>query len=96
MKQKWTHLINEKLVHNLPNSKSIRELCKIVFDNLDLDYKKYVRQNKKFLRPEELKYLRGDSKKAKKILKWKPEISFQEMIEEITEFWLNHYKAKTK
>jgi len=36
------------------------------------------------------------SKKAKKILKWKPEISFQEMIEEITEFWLNHYKAKTK
>ena len=76
-------------------SKSIRELCKIVFDNLDLDYKKYVRQNKKFLRPEELKYLRGDSKKAKKILKWKPEISFQEMIEEITEFWLNHYNAKT-
>ena len=76
------------------NTKSIRELCKIVFNNLDLDYKKYVRQNKKFLRPEELRYLRGDSRKARKILKWKPEISFEDMIEEITNFWLNHYRKK--
>ncbi len=76
------------------NTKSIRELCKIVFNNLDLDYKKYVRQDKKFLRPEELRYLRGDSRKARKILKWKPEISFEHMIEEITNFWLSHYRKK--
>ena len=72
-------------------TKSIRELCEIVFNNLDLDYKDHVRQNKKFLRPEELKYLRGDAKKARKILKWKPKISFEEMINEITNFWLDHY-----
>ncbi len=76
-------------------TKSIRELCKIVFNNLDLDYSKYVKQNKKYLRPEELKYLRGDSKKARKILKWKPEISFEKLITEITDFWLNHYNEKT-
>ena len=76
-------------------TKSIRELCEIVFNNLDLDYSKYIRQNKKYLRPEELKYLRGDSKKARKILKWKPEISFEQLITEITDFWLNHYNEKT-
>ena len=45
----------------------MKHLC----DNLNLDYRKYVRQQKKFLRPEELKYLRGDASKARKILNWK-------------------------
>ena len=98
---KAMHLI---LKHSKPDdfviasgyTKSIRELCEIVFSNLDLNYKKYVRQNKKFLRPEELKYLRGDARKARKILKWKPEISFEKMIKEITEFWLNYYNKDTK
>ena len=76
-------------------TRSIRQLCKIVFSNLDLDYKKYVKQHKKFLRPEELKYLRGDATKAKKILKWHPKISFEEMINEMTEFWLQYYNDKT-
>jgi GDPmannose 4,6-dehydratase len=75
-------------------TRSIRQLCKIVFSNLDLDYKKYIKQHKKFLRPEELKYLRGDASKAKKILKWKPEISFEQMIDEMTQFWLKYYNDK--
>ena len=76
-------------------TRSIRQLCKIVFSNLDLDYKKYIKQHKKFLRPEELKYLRGDASKAKKILKWKPEISFEQMIDEMTQFWLKYYNDKS-
>ena len=76
-------------------TRSIRQLCKIVFSNLDLDYKKYIKQHKKLLRPEELKYLRGDASKAKKILKWKPEISFEQMIDEMTQFWLKYYNDKT-
>ena len=95
----YVRAMNLMLNHKKPDdfviatgsTKSIRDLCKIVFNNLGLDYKKYVKQNKKFLRPEELKYLRGDSSKARKILKWKPKISFEEMISEITQFWLNHY-----
>ena len=94
------HLI---LKHSVPDdfvvatgyTRSIRQLCKVVFENLNLDYKKYVSQQKKFLRPEELKYLRGDSSKAKKILKWKPEISFEQMIKEMTNFWLDYYNEKT-
>ncbi len=75
-------------------TRSIRQLCKVVFEHLNLDYRKYVRQQKKFLRPEELKYLRGDSSKAKKVLKWKPEISFEQMVEEMIDFWMNFYNSK--
>ena len=75
-------------------TRSIRQLCKIVFDNLNLDYKKYVRQQNKFLRPEELKYLKGDSSKARKVLNWKPEISFEQMIKEMTDFWIKYYNKK--
>jgi GDPmannose 4,6-dehydratase len=93
------HLI---LKHNKPDdfviatgqTRSIRQLCKIVFDNLNLDYKKYVKQQKKFLRPEELKYLKGDSSKARRVLNWKPEISFEQMINEMTDFWVNYYDKK--
>ena len=75
-------------------TRSIRQLCKVVFEYLNLDYRKYVRQQKKFLRPEELKYLRGDSSKAKKVLKWKPEISFEQMVEEMIDFWMKFYNSK--
>ncbi len=75
-------------------TRSIRQLCKVVFEYLNLDYRKYVRQQKKFLRPEELKYLRGDSSKAKKVLKWKPEISFDQMVEEMIDFWMDFYNSK--
>ena len=90
------------LKHNKPDdfviatghTRSIRQLCEVVFNNLNLDYKKYVRQQKKFLRPEELKYLKGDSSKARKVLKWKPEISFEQMIHEMTDFWIKYYSDK--
>ena len=93
------HLI---LKHNKPDdfviatghTRSIRQLCDVVFKNLNLDYKKYVKQQKKFLRPEELKYLKGDSSKARKVLKWKPEISFEQMINEMTDFWMKYYNDK--
>tara|TARA_B100000989_G_scaffold81467_2_gene58177 strand:+ start:20291 stop:21274 length:984 start_codon:yes stop_codon:yes gene_type:complete len=65
-------------------SKSVRDVCKLVFKKLNLgDYKKYIKINKRYLRPNELYHLRGDAKKAKKILKWKPEISFEAMLDEM-------------
>ena len=48
-------------------TRTVRELCEYVFKKLDLDYKEYVIQNKKFLRPEELPYLKGDSTKIRKL-----------------------------
>ena len=48
-----------------------------------MNYKDYVVQNPKYMRPEELKYLRGDSSKAREVLGWKPEYTFESMIDEM-------------
>ena len=71
-------------------TRSVRDMCKYVFEKLDLNYKDYVIQNQKFLRPEELKYLKGDSTRMRE-LGWKPEYTFESMMDEMVEFWVNYY-----
>tara|TARA_R100001129_G_scaffold133427_1_gene94771 strand:- start:16 stop:1011 length:996 start_codon:yes stop_codon:yes gene_type:complete len=71
-------------------SHSVRDLVTYVFEKLNLDPNKYVTQNPKFMRPEELKYLCGDSSETRKILKWKPEYTFETMLDEMIERWQNH------
>jgi GDPmannose 4,6-dehydratase len=70
---------------------SVRDMCELVFNHLGLDYKDYVVQNPKFLRPEELPYLRGDSTKIRTELGWKPTYTFKEMMIEMTDHWLKKY-----
>jgi GDPmannose 4,6-dehydratase len=70
---------------------SIRELCELVFSKLSLDYREYVKINPKFFRPEELGYLCGDSSKAKKMLGWKPEYTFERLVEDMLEHFLRIY-----
>lgn len=71
-------------------TRSVRDMCKYVFEKLNLNYEDYITQNQKFLRPEELKYLKGDSTKMRE-LGWKPEYTFESMMDEMVEFWVNHY-----
>jgi len=66
---------------------SVRELCEIVFSKLGMNYEDYIVQNPKFMRPEELKYLKGDSSKSREILGWEPEYTFESMLEEMIERW---------
>jgi len=73
-------------------TRSIRQLVELVFSRLDLNYKDYVIQDTKFMRPEELQYLRGDASKIKNELGWQPETSFEEMIDEMLEFWLSNLR----
>ena len=70
---------------------SVREMCELVFSHLGLNYKDYVTQNPKFLRPEELPYLRGDSTKIRTELGWKPTYTFKEMMEEMVDHWLEYF-----
>jgi len=71
---------------------SIREMCQYVFSQLDLDYKEYVVQNPKFMRPEELPYLKGDSTKIRETLGWEPKYTFKTLMDEMTEHWMKIYK----
>ena len=70
---------------------SVREMCDYVFSKLGLDYKDYVYQNQKFLRPEELPYLKGDSTKIRTELGWTNEYSFEDLMDEMIEHWLQIY-----
>jgi GDPmannose 4,6-dehydratase len=70
-------------------TRSVKEMVDYVFGKLNLDISKYVKTDKKYLRPEELNYLRGDSTKAREVLNWKPKYTFEQMMDEMIEYWLN-------
>lgn len=69
-------------------SHSVRDLCAYVFSALDMNYEDYVVQNQKFMRPEELKYLKGDSTDIRTVLGWQPQYSFETMLDEMIDHWL--------
>ena len=72
-------------------TRSVRDMCEYVFSKLGLDYHQWVVQNQKHLRPEELPYLKGDATRAKTILGWEPEYTFETMMDEMIEHWLKIY-----
>lgn len=60
---------------------TVKEWVDAAFKSLDLDYTKYVKTDPSFLRPAEVDLLVGDSTKAKKVLGWKPKVSFNKLID---------------
>ena len=73
---------------------SVQDLCEYTFSKFGLDYKEYVKLDEKFLRPEELRNLKGDSSKLKSITGWLPTYTFETMLDEMLEFWINYYTKK--
>ena len=73
-------------------TRSVREMCDYVFGKLGLDYSQHVVQNKKYLRPEELPYLRGDATKIRTKLDWKPVYSFEALMDEMIAHWQDLYE----
>lgn len=70
-------------------SKSVDELVDYVFEKLDLSKDKHLKTDKKYERPEELYYLRGDSSLARTELGWKPSYTFESMLDEMINYWYN-------
>tara|TARA_S200002703_G_scaffold128326_1_gene115094 strand:+ start:4218 stop:5195 length:978 start_codon:yes stop_codon:yes gene_type:complete len=68
-------------------SHSVQDLVEYTFSKLGLSWGDYVTQDPKFLRPEELEDLKGDSTKLRK-LGWKPDYTFETMIDEMIEYWM--------
>ena len=75
-------------------SHSVKELCDYVFTKLDLNYQNYVVISGKHMRPEELTDLKGDSTKLRSKLSWEPKYTFETMLDEMVEYWLEYYKEK--
>ena len=74
---------------------SVKDLCEYVFNKLKLNYLDYVKTDQRYIRPEELEYLKGDSSKIRNELDWKPEYTFETMLDEMIEYWLNYYSKQT-
>jgi GDPmannose 4,6-dehydratase len=68
-------------------TRSVRDMCEYVFSKLGMDYNAFVKQDNKFLRPEELPYLKGDPTRIK-ALGWSPEYTFETMMDEMIEYWM--------
>jgi GDPmannose 4,6-dehydratase len=70
-------------------SHSVKDLVEYVFNKLELDWTKYIKQDEKFYRPEELNDLKGDSTKLREFTNWSPSYIFETMLDEMIEYWLN-------
>ncbi len=60
---------------------SVRELLELAFTRVGLDWREHVESEERHLRPAEVDLLQGDASKAKRVLGWKPDVSFRELVE---------------
>ena len=77
-------------------SHSVRNVCEYVFAKLGMNYKDYVVIGEKYLRPEELHDLKGDSTLLREELGWEPEYTFDSMFDEMILSTENYYNAVEK
>lgn len=59
---------------------SVKEFCQIAFDHVQLDWRDYVTQDPRFIRPAEVDQLISDPSKAREKLGWEPQVSFEELV----------------
>ena len=62
---------------------TVRDFTKLAFKLVNLDYKKYVKVDKKLYRPAEVETLLGNCRKIKKELKWEPKYDFKSLVEDM-------------
>ncbi|MBC7674270.1 MAG: GDP-mannose 4,6-dehydratase [Polaromonas sp.] len=74
---------------------SVRQLCEFAFEAVDLDYRDYLKHDKRYDRPAEVDLLVGDPGKAKEKLGWEPTVRFRELVSMmVTEDLARHSAAK--
>jgi GDPmannose 4,6-dehydratase len=99
VKAMWLMLKNkepEDFVIATGKNHSVKQLVKIAFDHVGLDYKKYVKVDPLLIRPAEVEHLLGDSSKAGKILGWKPEVSFEKLVKMMVDADMDRVKKMLK
>jgi GDPmannose 4,6-dehydratase len=73
---------------------SVRDLCNAAFGAVGLDYKKYVVQDPRFIRPAEVDLLVADGSKAAKKLGWSPTVTFDELVRMMVDADLRRHEAR--
>jgi len=73
---------------------SVKQFAKLAFEQVGLDYKKYVKIDQKFNRPADVQTLLGDCKKVKKDLGWKPKYLFKDLVKDMVKKDLEFVKKE--
>jgi GDPmannose 4,6-dehydratase len=74
-------------------TQSVRRFCELAFGHAGLDYRDYVVQDERFMRPAEVDLLVGDPSKAQRVLGWQPETSFEDLVRIMVEADLKALKG---
>ena len=73
---------------------SVEEFAEQAFSYVELNHQDYIQTSEKYLRPNEVEYLLGDSKKVEKKLNWKPKVTFKELVKLMVEHDINEAKKE--
>jgi GDPmannose 4,6-dehydratase len=72
---------------------TIKEFLEIAFNKIGLDWRKHVKIDKRFMRPLDVRFLKGNYNKSHKILGWEPKTKFEQLAEIMLESDLNRWKS---
>jgi GDPmannose 4,6-dehydratase len=73
---------------------SVREFLQEVFGYLDMDWRKHVEIDPRYLRPSEVDLLQGDAGKARRALHWQPRVGFRDLARMMTDRDLEHARRE--
>jgi GDPmannose 4,6-dehydratase len=77
-------------------SHSVRDFVEAAFGHLNLDYHDYVVTDPRLVRPAEVDHLLGDASRARKSLKWEPEVDFEALVKMMVDADLERLREKKK
>jgi GDPmannose 4,6-dehydratase len=60
---------------------SVQEFLELAFNRVELDWRKYLETDERYLRPAEVDLLAGNYNKARRLLGWQPRVKFQDLVE---------------
>ena len=80
--------IHEDFVIGSGIGNSIEELIQIIFEELDLDYKKHIKINQELLRDGDPEVIISDPSKVKDILGWAPKLNFKDLVKRCLDYKL--------
>jgi len=76
-------------------SRSVKDLVRVAFAHVGLEWEEWVRVDKALLRPAEVDHLTGDSSKARRELNWVPSVGFEQLIDLMVDADIERTKRQT-
>ena len=64
-------------------SHSVEQFCERAFAHVGLDYSDHVEIDPRYYRPAEVDLLQGDASKARRVLGWEPQVTFEDLVDEM-------------